>query len=375
MLSAQDFLSKKIHQIDTSAIRRVFDLAAKIQSPINLSIGQPDFPVPQNVKEAIIKAIRDDHNAYTRTQGIAPLREAISQKWQQNGFKVVPENIVVSTGVAAILYLLYEVLFNEGDEIVLVDPYFLIYGSLAEFHALKVHALREDFSERDINPLRENKKIKAIIFSTPSNPSGTILDKERVLRLIDLAKATDALIISDEIYESFDYKQKFFSTASLFPQGTITLNGFSKSHAMTGLRVGYMGVPENLAEIANKVATLQQYSVVCAPAPMQWGALEALRTPLVDEIALMKKRRDLVVEELKTIPHLGNLDGAFYAFVRLPIEAPEFVEKAIARDLLVVPGHIFSTDSKTLRISYAVQDDMLQKGLRILRELIEEYSK
>lgn len=372
MYSGENFLSQQIHQIDTSAIRRVFDLAARIKNPINLSIGQPDFPVPENVKQALIKAIQENKNAYTQTQGIEPLREAISEKWQTDGFEILPQNIVVSTGVASILYFLFQALFDSQDEIILIDPYFLIYDSLAQFFNLKVHYLPEDFSDEQILSLHNNKNIKAIVFSTPSNPSGTILSREQIEKLIKLAKDTSALIISDEIYQSFDYNKKFFSTASLFPEGTITLNGFSKSHAMTGLRVGYMGVPSNLSQISNKVATLQQYSVVCAPAPAQWAAIEALKTPLVKEIALMKKRRDLVFQKLSPITRLTNLDGAFYAFLDLPIDSQQFVEKAIERDLLVVPGHIFSQRKNTLRISYAVEESILEQGLQILIELIEE---
>lgn len=372
MYSGENFLSQQIHQIDTSAIRRVFDLASKIQNPINLSIGQPDFPVPQNIKEALIKAIQENKNAYTQTQGIEPLREAISQKWQADGFEILPQNVVVSTGVASILYFLFQTIFNPQDEIVLIDPYFLIYASLAQFFNLKVHYLPEDFSEEQILPLHNKKNIKSIIFSSPSNPSGVILNKERAKKLIELAKATSAIIISDEIYQHFDYNQKFFSIASLFPQGTITLNGFSKSHAMTGLRVGYMGVPQNLSQISNKVATLQQYSVVCAPAPAQWAAIEALKTPLVKEIEVMKKRRDMVIDKLSPITRLSNLDGAFYAFLDLPIDSSLFIEKAIERDLLVVPGYIFSQKRNTLRISYAVEESKLERGLQILTELIEE---
>lgn len=375
MYSGENFLSNKIHQIDTSAIRRVFDLAAKIKNPINLSIGQPDFPVPENVKEALIKAVQDNKNAYTQTQGIVPLREAISEKWQQQGFQVEPNDIVISTGVASLLYLLFEALFNEGDELVLVDPYFLIYGSLAEYHKLKIHYLPEGFSDEQIQKLHKEKNIKAIIFSSPSNPSGTILEKTQVQKIIELAKATNSLVISDEIYQSFDYEKNFFSTASLFPEGTITLNGFSKSHAMTGLRVGYMGVPKNLSQISNKVATLQQYSVVCAPAPAQWAAIEALKTPLVKEVELMKKRRDIVLKKLSSVTSLGRLDGAFYAFLQLPVHSNEFVELAIKRNLLVVPGSIFSQNPNTLRISYAVQEEILEKGLDILTELIFELSK
>jgi len=374
MLETIDYLSQKIHRIDTSEIRKVFDLASQIKNPINLSIGQPDFPVPEPVKEAMIKAIQDNKNAYTVTQGLIELREALSEKWQlDSNVKIHPQNIIVSAGVASLLLILFDVLFEPNDEVVMIDPYFLIYDSLAQYHKLNVNYLHESFTKDDVADLAhslKNKNLKAIILVSPSNPTGKIFDKSQVSSLVDLAREKNALIVADEIYEDYDYDNKFVRTASLYPEGTITLGGFSKSHAMTGWRVGYMGVPDNLKEIVQKVATLQQYSIVCSPQPAQWAAIEALKTDVSDLIALMKSRRDLVVRKLQGKVKFTFPDGAFYLFPEVNEDSKTFIEKAVKNRLLIVPGFIFSQKRNNIRISYAQKEEILEEGLDLFLKLL-----
>ncbi len=375
MLDGAALLNQSIHNIDTSEIRKMFDLAAKIERPLNLSIGQPDFPVPEPVREAMIKAVRDNLNSYTPTAGILPLRQAIAEKWRtHNGFTVEPENIIVSTGVASILFLLFQAIIDPGDDILLVDPYFLIYPALLKYQQANLHTIPENFTAADIDHLlASGVKYKAIIFSTPSNPTGKIFEREQLAQLVRLAQSTGAVLVSDEIYEVFDYENKFVSTASLYPEGTLTLNGFSKSHAMTGIRVGYLGAPANLAPIVQKMATLQQYSVVCAPQPGQWAAITALQTPVVEEMKLMRRRRDLVAGLLKGVARYPSPDGAFYIFPEVPIESRQFAEAAIAERLLIVPGYIFSAHSRNVRISYAQKEEILEEGVQIFRRLVERF--
>ena len=372
MMAAKSYLSESIQRIDTSEIRRVFDLAAKIKNPINLSIGQPDFLIPQAVKDSLVKAVQDNKNTYSQTQGILPLREALSQKYAKTNLKYDPNNIVVSTGVASILNLLFNVLFDPGDAILMTDPYFLIYDSMADYYQLNKKYIPESFSEDEINALKKSDdSIKAIIFSTPSNPTGKILSKKQVELLSGLAEAKGAVIISDEIYEAYDYDNQFFHTASINPERTLTLSGFSKSHAMTGLRVGYIAAPDSLKEIAQSIGILQQYSIVCAPQPSQWAALTALSTDISRELQLMKSRRDLVKQILGSAITYPNPDGAFYVYCDVPYDSNEFVRKAIERELLIIPGHIFSKVKNAVRISYAQSEEVILKGLGIFLELLE----
>lgn len=372
-------LSQKILRMESSEIRKVFDLAAKVENPLNLSIGQPDFPVPQPVKDAMIQAIRDDKNGYTPTAGLVPLREAISRKWEEkNGFSVSPENILVSTGAASLLHLLFETIFEENDSILFIEPYFLIYPALAKFHNLDINYLHESFGAPEKEQFLENwkqknKPLKAIIYSNPSNPTGNVFSEEQLKLLAEIAESTGAVIISDEIYEAFDYDDRFQSMAKFLPEKTLTLSGFSKSHAMTGLRVGYLGVPENMKEIISRMASLQQYSVVCAPQPAQWGAIAAINNPATKEIQTMKQRRDYVAERLQKITSLTQPAGAFYTFPQIPVDGSEFAKRALEKRLLLVPGYIFNHDPNFVRLSYAVDQAVLEEGLDVFEELLQEY--
>lgn len=373
-----NFLAERIYGIDTSEIRKVFDLAAKIKNPLNLSIGQPDFPVPQPVKEAIIKALQDNKTGYTPTAGLIELREAIqaflSEKTHAD---YLPQNIIVSTGVASILFLLFQTLVEKEDTVLLIDPYFLIYPALVRYHEAKMVTVGEDFTKEEILSLEEKlrlekKKLKLIIFASPSNPTGKILSREQLTELSALAERQDAVIAADEIYCAFDYEKKHVSMASINSERTLTLNGFSKSHAMTGLRVGYLAAPMRYAEIVQKMVTLQQYTMVCAPHAVQWGAITALKTNIDSELKEMKKRRDLVYNKLSAVTSLPYPDGAFYVYPQVPIDSAEFVTQAIEQRLLLVPGYIFSANKKSVRISYATREEILEEGCEIFCKIVNE---
>lgn len=376
----RELLASRIHGIDTSEIRKVFDLAARIQNPLNLSIGQPDFPVPQPVKDAMVKAIADNKSGYTPTAGTIELREAISAFLHpQIGYQAAPENIIVSTGVASILFLLFQALVDPGDAVLLLDPYFLIYPAMAKYHGAVQYSIPEDFSAQAIENLKsklkaDGRRLKLIMFASPSNPTGKILSREQLQMLSDLAEDQDAVIASDEIYAAFDYEDKHVSMGSLNSNRTLTLNGFSKSHAMTGLRVGYLAAPAKYSEIVQKMITLQQYTMVCAPHVMQVAAITALKTPIDAELKVMRRRRDMVFSMLSKVTKLPHPDGAFYVYPDIPIDSGEFVARAIERRLLLVPGYIFSSNRKSIRISYATRDDILEEGAEIFCKMVQELS-
>lgn len=375
MQNITNFISYRMKNIDTSEIRKVFDLASKIQNPINLSIGQPDYPVPEPVKNSLIKAINDNKNAYTPTQGIMPLREAISEKlYSENHFSAQPENIIISTGVASLIFLSFQSIFNEGDHILLIDPYFLIYEALAKYHKLNIHFLDENFTKEDIEHYKNHKDIslKAIIYSNPSNPTGKVFSREELTMLAELADTHGSIIIADELYEKLIYHGKHVSMGEIYSDNILLFNGFSKSHAMTGLRVGYAAASEKNASIINNIATLQQYSIVCSPQPAQWAAITALKTPLDNEISIMKERNKMVTEKLSGKIKFTNPEGAFYVFPQIPVDGMKFSEEAIKKKLLIVPGNIFSRNNQTIRISYAQKNEILERGLEIFLNLINE---
>ena len=358
----------RIHTIDSSPIRKAFDMAKKIQNPINLSIGQPHFPCPENILNAMKRALDSGHTSYTLTSGIPELKQAIAEKYKifNKISTAKEENILITSGISSALFLLFNTLVNPGDECLVITPYFLMYPSMLGFHGAKVHFLNEDFTESDVKKF-ENHKFKLIIFSNPSNPTGKILSKDQLQLLAILAEKTKSYLVSDEIYELFDYDQKFVSPASFYEK-TITLSGFSKTYSMTGLRLASI-----LAEsdVIQNLTKLQQYTVVCAPAPTQWAGIEALKTDMSSYIADYKEKRDFVYEELKTHFDIQKSDGAFYYFLKIQGNDEEFIKRAIEeKKLLLVPGFIFTQDHNHVRLSFASTWENLKLGIAALKELV-----
>ncbi|MBI3396209.1 MAG: aminotransferase class I/II-fold pyridoxal phosphate-dependent enzyme [Spirochaetia bacterium] len=360
-------LADRMAKIDTSEIRRAFDLAAKLKNPINLSIGQPHYPMPEPIAEAIAKAVRDGKNAYTTTQGILPLRERIARKFkEENGFTAEPENILVSSGVSSLLYLLFSVLINPGDRILLTDPCFLIYKSLVDLFGAKLETIPEDFDVSQTESI-PTAGLKLILYASPSNPSGYVMKKEQIRALGALADKSGALLVSDEIYELFDYDKAFQSAALVYP-GTMTMMGFSKTYSMTGLRLAAATGPK---DIIKAMTTLQQYTVVCAPSAVQWGGLAALDVDMAARVREYKENRDYMTDRLKGKLKFRMPQGAFYIFAELPEEDRSFIDRAIKeKELLLVPGRIFSASTRHIRISFAASKDTLVRGSDALLQLL-----
>ena len=363
-------LAEGMAYIDTSAIRRLFDLSAKLEKPINLSIGQPHFATPPAICEALSKAIHDGHTSYTQTQGLLTLREALAEKYQSfNKFTVHPDNILISSGVSSLIQLFFMTCINPQDKILLSEPCFLIYKSLASYFGAKTFYIPENFSEEDIQKqnLTASTGLKFIIICNPSNPSGHIYSEKQLKSLAKCAEKNNAIIISDEIYEAYDYDNNFQSMASIYPQ-TITLSGFSKSYSMTGLRLAAAtGVPE----IIKAMTKLQQYTVVCAPSPVQHAGCVALKVDMSKYISNYKENRDYCLKRLSDRLAFTYPAGAFYIFAQLPIKDQVFIERAInEKQLLVVPGSVFSRSNNHIRISYSTDKETLKRGIDALLELL-----
>ncbi len=370
-------LSTRMSYLDSSEIRKIFDLAAHIKNPINLSIGLPHYPTPEPIVTSLEKALRDGKTSYSNTKGILPLREKVSQKFKRkNHFETNIDDILVSSGVASLIQLLFMACIEKGDKILLFEPSFLIYRSLASFFEAEIIHIPEDFTSEHIEQLPKSVKenLKLILFSTPSNPSGYILSKEQILLLADLAENSGALLVSDEIYELFDYEKKFISPASIYPR-TLTMMGFSKSYSMTGLRLAAATGP---TELIKALTALQQYTVVCAPTPVQWAGITALETDISPQVAYYKQNRDLVLEKIENKLKFSYPAGAFYFFIELPKKyksSKKFVMKAVKeKSLLLVPGFIFSFQNETqyIRLSYSTNRETLIRGITAFLELCEE---
>ncbi|PJZ70355.1 amino acid aminotransferase [Leptospira perolatii] len=360
-------LANRIQGLDTSAIRKAFELAASLKDPINLSIGQPHFPCPENIIEAGVSALRKGKTAYTLTAGIPELKEALVEKYKkENSIPYAnPDRILITSGVSSAFLLLFNALLNEGDECLVVTPHFLMYPAYIKIYGGKMHTVNENFGAQDLAAF-QNKKLKIIIFSSPSNPTGKILSKEQLTLLADLAEKTGAYLISDEIYEKFDYDKKFVSVGSFYERA-ITLSGFSKTYSMTGLRLSSILAP---APITKTLTTLQQYTIVCAPSVTQWMGIEALKTDMSSYIADYREKRDFVYENLKDHYEIQKSQGAFYFFFKIAEKDEDFVVRAVKeKGLILVPGYIFNESKNFIRISFASEWENLKRGIQALKEL------
>jgi len=365
------WLADRTRLFDVSGIRKVFDLAAKLKDPINLSIGQPDFDVPPDLREHAVEAIRAGFNKYTQTQGTEALRAALAAACRKEFGWADDRLYLVTSGVSGALMLAMLSLVNPGDEVVLPDPYFVMYAHLVNLcGGTPVPVETYPDFRPDLNGLAEalSDRTRLLILNSPANPTGVVYSAQELRDIADLAAQRDLLVISDEIYNLFCYDQPFVSMASLY-ENTLLMRGFSKSYAMTGWRIGWCTGPRGIIE---KMTMLQQYSFVCAPSMAQAAAAKALEvgTDMSAEVAAYRRKRDMVVSALTPALGLSPPGGAFYAFVPAPGgDATAFVTKAIENNVLLIPGNVFSRRDTHFRLSYATSDSTLARGLDILRRL------
>ena len=368
MSSDCDFLSRRALAVDASGIRKVFDLAAKMVDPINLSIGLPDFDVPEIVKRAAIDAIEAGHNRYTQTQGIAPLRERLRKDLSAEFGRDVGE-VLITSGVSGGLLLAILATIDPGDEAIFLDPYFVMYKHLLTLVGGKP-VIVDSYPDFRFHADRVEKVItahsKLLILNSPSNPTGIVMTEAEVKSAVELARKHDLLLISDEIYEPFLYDApRGLPSPAKLDDRTLILRGFSKSHAMTGWRLGYAAGPD---AIISQMTKLQQYTFVCAPSPLQYAALAALDVPMDSAVAAYRRKRDLVYDRLSKKFEIAKPQGAFYIFPKAPSgrRGSEFVARAIERNVLMIPGNVFSEQDTHFRISYATSDEKLEQGCEIL---------
>lgn len=363
------WLADRTHLFDASGIRKVFDLGAKLKDPINLSIGQPDFDVPEPVRQAAIDAIQSRKNGYALSQGMPVLRDKLQVEIQRQ-FGHGDRDVFVASGTSGALMLALTVLVNPGDEVIVFDPCFVMYDALTAVVGGKVVYIDTypDF-RIDLNRVAAaiTPRTKAIIFNSPNNPTGAVASESDVRQLAQLAAERDVVLISDEIYRAFCFDEPFVSPAKYNPQ-TLVIDGFSKSYGMPGWRVGYAHGP---SAIIREMIKLQQYSFVCAPQPFQWAGAVAMDMDMTPQIDAYRRKRDLTVAGLGDDYELVRPSGAFYAFPKLPWGAGmEFVGQAIEDyQLLIIPGSIFSRRDTHFRISYAASDAVLERGIEALRML------
>jgi aspartate aminotransferase/aminotransferase len=377
------WLADRTSKFDASGIRKVFDLAAKMRSPINLSIGQPDFPVPEAVKDAAIAAIRGDKNGYSVTQGIPQLLERLQREIDDH-YQHSDRRVLITSGTSGALVLAVLALVNPGDEVIVFDPYFVMYPALVGMVGGRCVTI-DTYPDFRLDPQRVAAAItprtKVILLNSPANPTGVVAGAPEVRALAELAARHNIALVSDEIYREFCYDGSLVSPTQWNDQ-TIVVDGFSKTYGVTGWRLGFVHGP---SAIIDKLTMLQQYTFVCAPHPLQWAALAALDVDMGEQMDAYRQKRDLVVAGLSeagySVSHPG---GAFYVFPEVPQRsrntgkasgtresASEFVARCVENELLVIPGGIFSGRDTHFRISFAASEATIERGLDVLRRLAQ----
>ena len=371
--------------IEPSGIRRIFELMATMKDPINLSIGQAHYDPPPELIEAACKAMRDGFNRYTITQGLPELNDLVLDDVEKRLGKR-PETCLLTSGVSGGLMLSFLSLLDPGDEILLPDPYFVMYRHLANLCGATVKYYNtypakdgERFAvDTDEIDRLVTDKTKIVFVNSPSNPTGGMLTRAEIQGVCKSADRVGAYVVSDEIYDLFCYSDDYASPLE-YTDRCIQLGGFSKSYGVPGWRMGYATGPSN---VLDSLKTLQQFSFVCAPAPFQHALLAAM--PAIDLQPYReqyRKKRDMLVRDLHPSYALSQPEGAFYAFPRLPrdksgVQVPSdvFIEAAVEKNVLIVPGKAFSERDTHFRLSFAASDEHLTAGISVLNELAERFT-
>lgn len=368
---ARGIISRRAAAFDSSGIRRAFDLAASLENPINLSIGQPDFAMPKEACLGAQAALEAGRNGYTPTQGIGPLREKLLADVEAR-LGSADRGLCITSGASGGLVLALMALLDPGDEVIIFEPAFVMYRPLIEFFGGRCVAIDTTPSFTiDVERVAAaiTPSTRAILLNSPSNPTGYVAPADLVRDLVRLAESRGVRLISDELYRSYCYDEPFVSPAS-FSDEVLVIDGFSKSHAMTGWRVGYLYGPKQLVDAC---AMLQQYTFVCSPQVGQWAALAALESDMAAPLDACLRKRNRLMEGLADCYRFVRPGGAFYLYPEAPGGSGEaFAERAVKEEhLIVVPGTVFGKRDTHIRMAYTVSDETLERGIAALRRLAE----
>jgi aspartate aminotransferase/aminotransferase len=364
----QRWVADRMQSIEASGIRKVFELGRSLKDPVNLSIGQPDFDVPDPIKAAAHAAIDRGANSYTVTQGIPELRAKIQADVRRR-YPHADREVFITSGTSGGLLLAICCTVNPGDEVIVFDPCFVMYPHLVTL-AGGTTVRVDTYPDFDIDPDRVRAALtprtKAILVNSPANPTGRVLGRERLRDLALLARDNGVLLLSDEVYRVFCYDGPFCSPAE-FNEDVVVFDGFSKAYGMTGWRLGFAHGPRRLIE---EMVKLQQFSFVCAPSIVQHAGLTAWDYDVSGITETYRRKRDRIYQGLKDRFEMVRPEGAFYAFPRVPSgTGTAFVTQAIQQNLLLIPGQAFSRHDTHFRLSYAADDRTLDRGIDILNRM------
>lgn len=380
----EHLINTKVQEIEVSGIRKFYNMVSHIDDVISLTIGQPDFQTPEHVKKAGIQAIEENFTSYTHNAGISELRSAacdfVAKKY---GLSYEPESeVIVTMGASEAIDITFRTILTEGTEVILPGPIYPGYEPIIRMcGAVPIHVdIRKSqfrFTLELIKPYI-TEKTRCIVLPYPSNPTGVSLTEVELKEIADYLKEREIFVLADEIYSELSYDQPHVSIASFLKEKTIVINGLSKSHAMTGWRIGFLFAPQTITKHILKV---HQYNVSCANSIAQKAAFAALTAGINDAIPMKKEymiRRDYVYNRLAEMGlNVVMPDGAFYFFVKIPesihLNSFDFALKMVHEaKVAVVPGSAFSEYGEGyFRLSFACSLKTLENGLNRMEKFIK----
>ena len=381
-------LSKRVAGLKPSGIRKFFDIAATMKDVISLGIGEPDFTTPKPILDAGVRSLQAGETHYTSNSGKLELRQAIANNLERlYGVKYNPVTEIIATvGVSEALYLAFVALLDPGDEVIIPTPCFVSYQAevyLAGGIPVELPAKMENNFQVDPDEVRAaiTPRTKAIFIGYPSNPTGAVAERETLMEIAKIAIEHNLVVVSDEIYDRlvYDFKHVCFpALGEELKQRTVLLGGFSKSHAMTGWRIGYAAAP---VEIIKGMVRIHQYTIMSAPTTAQDAAFEALKADyyVEDMVKEYDRRRKMIVSGLNKLS-LTTFEprGAFYAFPKISasgMDSETFAEKLLEEEhVAVVPGSAFGAGGEGfVRCSYATSYEKIEEALRRMEHFMQRH--
>jgi len=386
-------LTKRVQSLSPSLTIAISTLAAELKAQgkdiISFSAGEPDFNTPEIIKDEAKKALDENFTRYTAVPGFPKLLDAIKLKLKRdNNLEYKSSQIIVSNGAKHSLFNLFQTTIEEGDEVIIPSPYWVTYPELVIYSGGKsvfIETTDEDGFKITPEQLKNaiTPKTKMLILTTPSNPTGSVYSKEELEALGEVLKGTDILVASDEMYEKLIYEGEFTATASVSQdmfERTITINGLSKSVAMTGWRFGYLASPKD--ELIAAMKKLQSQSTSNINSITQYASIVALEGKADSDIEMMreefKKRRDLAVQLFNESDKLSVLkpDGAFYLFVniqKISNDSMTFCKQILEeKGIALVPGVGFGSEGY-FRFSFATDVDSIKEGIERIKDFCDNY--
>lgn len=380
-------VNQRVNELPPAQIRAFDDEISAVPGIVKLTLGEPDFNVPEHVKQAAIQSIQDNDSHYSPSRGTLALRQAISDYLENTrGVHYDPATeVIVTVGATEAITGTTFALLNKGDKVIIPTPIFSLYFpsvSLTGATPVKVNTVDDGFlltAERLEEVLaKEGDQVKAIILNYPNNPTGRSYSKEELSALAKVIKEHHLLAIVDEIYSELIYDQPFTSLASLLPEQTVLISGLSKSHAMTGWRLGYLAAPKALVD---QISKMHSFMVTAPNDTAQAAAVEALKNGQNDPLEFKQhyqKRRDRLASAMKKMGFdIAIPDGAFYIFAQIPEKYGDD-DFGFARDLAhqakvgVIPGKAFGPGGEGhVRLSYAASDEDIEEVIKRLQTFME----